>query len=188
MQRIATYSRVLIATALVAVVSNTATAKFGDFLRKVGQGYHRNNAWPDPFNEIDAMQVVAPFEVMKRNGWRLNNTIGNELFRPGDGALLASGNQKVHWIATQAPEHRREIHVVRGRTEEETQTRVRNVQQTLASFTVRGIAPSVVVTDREPTSSSGAHMTAINRMYLEELPPPKLPSTSAAGTKAATQQ
>ncbi|QDT12036.1 hypothetical protein [Stieleria marina] len=187
MQRIANYSRILIATALVSVVAGTATADIRDFFRKVGTGYQRNNAWPDPFNEIDAMQVVAPFEAMKRNGWRLNNTLGNELFRGGDGALLASGNQKIHWIATQAPAHRREIFVLRGRSDEETQKRVTSVQQTLAGYTRNGATPPVMVTDRSPSSSSGAYATQINRMYLQDLPAPKLPSTSAAGTAAATQ-
>jgi hypothetical protein len=187
MQRIANYSRILIATALVTVVASTATAKFGDFFRKIGQGYARNNAWPDPFNEIDAMQVVSPFEVMKKNGWQLNNTIGNELFRDGDGVLLASGNQKIQWIATQAPEHRRQIFVLRGRNDEETQKRVQSVQQTLVSYVRNGNAPMVMVTDREPSSASGARATQINRDWMQEMPAPRLPSTSAAGTSAVAQ-
>ncbi|MGB7342861.1 MAG: hypothetical protein WBD20_01495 [Pirellulaceae bacterium] len=186
MQRIAKYSRVLIATALVTVVAGDASAKFGDFFRNVGTGYQRNNAWPDPFNEIDAMQAVAPFEVMKRNGWRLNNTIGNELFRPSDGALLAAGNEKIRWIATQAPSDRREVFVLRGRTEAETQTRINSVQQTLASYTSNGDSLPIYLTNKEPATASGAWATQINRTYLQELPAPKLPNTSAAGTAAAT--
>ena len=187
MQRIANYSRILIATGLVTLVAGTATAKFGDFFRKVSTGYHRNNAWPDPFNELDAMQTVAPFEVMKRNGWRLNNTMGHELFRDGDGALLASGNQKIHWIATQAPQHRRQVFVLRGRDDEETQKRVQSVRQTLVSYQRSGNAPEIMITNREPSSSSGARATQINRNWLQEMPTPKLPTTSAAGTASVAQ-
>ncbi len=187
MQRIANYSRILMATALVGMVTSTATADIRGFFSNVAKGYHRNNAWPDPFNEIDAMQTVSPFEVMKRKGWQLNNTIGNELFRGGDGALLASGNHKIHWIATQAPQHRREIYVLRGRSDEETQSRVASVQGALASFTRNGNAPTVMVTDRVPPSASGAWATQINRTWLQQLPAPKLPSTSSSGTAAAAQ-
>ena len=35
-------------------------------LAKIGIGYERNNAWPDPFNEVDAMAVITPFETMKQ--------------------------------------------------------------------------------------------------------------------------
>jgi hypothetical protein len=86
----------------LAVVASTATSVSADWNWKGfwhGQhvGYHRNNAWPDPFNEVDAANVIAPFEVMKANGWRLHNTIGHELFREGDGALLASRPASQRW-------------------------------------------------------------------------------------------
>ncbi|NNE00642.1 MAG: hypothetical protein HKN47_25280 [Pirellulaceae bacterium] len=188
MQRIANYARALIAMVLVSVSAGTVAADWHQFWNNVDKGYHRNNAWPDPFNEADAMHVVAPFEVMKRNGWRLHNTIGHELFRSGDGALLASGNQKIQWIATQAPPHRREVYVLRGRSDVETQARVASVKTTLTRHTRNGPIPSVLVTDIEPSSASGAWATQINRTWLEELPAPRLPNTSAAGTASATQE
>jgi hypothetical protein len=150
-------------------------------------GKARNHAWPDPFNEADATQVVAPFEVMKNNGWRLHNTVGNELFRTGDGALLASGNRRVEWIATQAPESRRDIFVMQGRTPQETEARVQSVRQTLASLQIPGNPPTVWVTDIEPSTASGAWATQINRTWLQELPPPRLPNTSASGKEGATR-
>tara|TARA_R110002049_G_scaffold27321_2_gene94152 strand:+ start:319131 stop:319661 length:531 start_codon:yes stop_codon:yes gene_type:complete len=166
--------------------ATSANADWREMWHKMHVGLHRNNAWPDPFREIDAMQVVAPFDAMKRNGWRLQNTVGHELFREGDGALLAAGSNRVRWIATQAPEARRQVFVLRGRSESETEARVASVRETLASVRVSGATPSVLVTDIVPPSSSGARATQINRAWMTEMPKPKLPSTSAAGTASAT--
>ena len=107
-------------------------SKWHHFWHNVHVGYARNNAWPDPFNEVDAHDVIRPFEIMKANGWRMNNTIGHEFFRNGDGALLAAGHRRVNWIATQAPQARRAVHVLRGSTPDETQARVAAVRNSLA--------------------------------------------------------
>ena len=179
--------RALMTLLLVSVGSTSAFADARELWHNMHVGLHRNNAWPDPFNEVDAMQVVAPFETMKRNGWRLYNTMGHELFRQGDGALLAAGNNRVRWIATQAPQSRRQVFVLRGRTEAETQARVASVRETLASITNAGPSPTVMVTDIEAPTSSGAVATQINRMWMQQMPPPKLPTTSAAGTQGATR-
>lgn len=186
MQRIATYGRTFIAVMLVSITASVACADWKEFWHKVKVGQHRNNAWPDPFNEIDAMHVVAPFEVMKNNGWRLNNTLGHNLFREGDVALKSSGNNTVRWIASQAPPNRRVIYVLRGSSDKETQARLASVRETLAS-THNGAGVQVLVTNRAPTYASGAWATQINRTWLEELPAPKLPSTSASGTASSTQ-
>ena len=180
MKRTARKTRILLALFGVGLFASNASADWHSFWHNVHVGTQRNNAWPDPFNEADAMQVVAPFEVMKNNGWRVHNTIGHELFRDGDGALLASGNKRVEWIASQAPTNRRDVYVMRGRTAEETQARVASVRQSLTGLGTAN-PPQVWVTDIEPTSASGAWATQINRSWLQELPAPKLPGTSASG-------
>lgn len=180
-------SRQLIAAAAIGLFACDASADWHSFWHGVKVGTHRNNAWPDPFNEVDARQVVAPFEVMKSNGWRLHNTIGHELFRNGDGVLLASGNKRVAWIASQAPPHRRDVFVVRGRTPEETEARMASVRQTLATIATDGPPPAVWVTDVEPATASGDWATQINRSWLQELPAPRLPSSSASGEQGIAQ-
>ena len=164
----------------------TASADWDSFWHGLHVGYHRNNAWPSPFTEADAHQVVAPFEVMKANGWRIHNTIGHELFRAGDGALLASGNRRLEWIATQAPEGHRDVFILRGRTPEETEARVAAVRQSLTNLQLQGQQPAVWVTETAPTTASGAWATQINRTWLQELPPPRLPGSSSSGTQGAT--
>jgi hypothetical protein len=171
----------LAAMLMVATTASSGSADWHTFWHNVHVGYARNNAWPDPFTEVDAIEVIRPFEIMKANGWRMNNTIGHELFRRGDGALLAAGHRRVHWIATQAPEARREVHVLRGATPAETEARITAVQNTLASIQIQGPPPQVLVTDIQPATSSGAIATKINREMLENLPSPRLPSQSSSG-------
>jgi hypothetical protein len=118
----------------------------------------------------------------------MHNTIGHELFRSGDGALLAAGHKRVHWIASQAPTARRTVYVLTGRSEDETQKRVAAVHQTLAASYFPGPAPDVLVTNIEPTTSSGAWATKINREWLEHLTAPQLPSVSASGNQGAATQ
>lgn len=182
------FGRALIALALVSLGSTSVTAAgVHEIWHKLLVGLHRNNAWPEPFTEVDAGHVVAPFELMKRNGWRLHNTMGHELFRQGDGALLAAGSERVLWIATQSPESRRQVFVLRGRSEAETEARVASVRQTLAKVETPGSRPDVLVTEINPATASGAWATQINRSWLQQLPPPRLPRTSAAGTASATR-
>lgn len=173
---------------LLVCACGTASADWHDLIHKMHLGYHRNVAWPDPFNEVDAMQVVAPFEIMKQNGWRTHNTIGHELFRPGDGQLSASGHNRVRWIATQAPAGRRDIYVLQGNTPNETGKRLRAVREAVATFDPVGVPPQIYVTQRQPPTTPGATATKINRDWLEQMPAPRLPSTSAAGNAGATSE
>lgn len=181
--------RVMIA-AFVALVScgisaDHARADWNSFWHQFHVDTHRNNAWPDPFNEADARDVVAPFEVMKQNGWRLHNTIGNDLFREGDGVLMASGTNAVHWIATQAPASRRTIFVLKGQSPIETESRLASVRQTLNGMNLGGQQPNVVVTNVEPAKASGVWAAKISREGVAAIPKPQLPQTSAQGQASA---
>lgn len=181
-RRLAPVARLAVACLAIGVTATSVSADWHSFWHNVHVGYARNNAWPDPFNEADALDVAEPFEIMKRNGWRLHNTIGHELFREGDGALLASGSRRVQWIATQSPEAYRSVFVLRGSTPEETQARIASVHQTLTSLHLPAGVPQVMVTDAEPGTSSGGWAVKVNREWLDSLPRPQLPQESAAGT------
>lgn len=181
----------LLALMIVATTGNSASALDWDDLKvfwgNLGVGFHRNNAWPDPFNEVDADEVILPFEIMKANGWRMHNTIGHELFRSGDGAMRVAGQNRVHWIATQAPTSRRTVYVLAGDSREETEARVEAVRNTLADLHMAGPAPRVLVTDIQPPTNSGAWATKINREWLSNLSAPRLPRRSAGGNAGVAQ-
>jgi hypothetical protein len=166
----------------------TAGADWHSFWHGAHLDYARVNAWPQPFTDIDARQAQAPFAVMKHNGWRAHNTIGHELFRDSDAVLTAAGNRRVTWIATQSPAERRTIYVLRGRSEAETQMRLESVRISLAALPEENAMVQVVVTDIEPAMTPGAVATHINRRWINELPAPRLPSTSAAGSAGVTSQ
>lgn len=160
----------------------TASADWDTFWYKIKLGFHRNNAWPQPFAEADARSAVEPFEIMKRNGWRLHNTISHDLFRASDGVLLASGNEKVRWITNYAPQDQRRIFVLEGRTQKETDARLASVRQTVEAVRGDNPSPEILTTTTEPGYSSGAVAVRVNRAWLEATPTPVLPTTSASGT------
>ena len=143
--------------------------------------YHRNVAWPDPFAEADAMQTIAPFEQMKRNGWQSHNTIGSMLFIDGGTELSPSGHQRVGWIATQSPTARRQIFVAAGATEQSTDGRIASVNRAIANLRDGGPSPGVYVTHARTQTSSGALVTKINRDRFANMPPPVLPAASQGG-------
>ena len=186
MKYLARSGRSMTVLLLVAMGAGTAAADWNDFWHGLHIGYHRNNAWPQPFSEADAYQVVAPFEIMKRNGWRVHNTIGHELFRQGDGVLLAAGHNRVRWIATQAPVAHREVFVLRGKDDVETEARIASVRNALSRLQTVGPPPQVYLTDVEPATASGAWATKIHRDRIQQMVPPKLPSTSGSGQAGAT--
>ncbi|MCD0461442.1 hypothetical protein [Roseiconus lacunae] len=181
------FGRLLIAAVVLSSVASNVDAGWNEFWANVRTGYHRNNAWPDPFTEADAMSVITAFEAQKRNGWALHNTLAGHQFRTGDGALNVSGQQSLAWIAYQAPPSRRFVNVERALTEQETRARVEAVRDMLDQFDLDGPAPMIAITDKKPPTAPGDWATKVNRSWLEQLAPPKLPSSSAAGTASATR-
>lgn len=168
---------------IVSGSSLTASAGWNEFWFKIRKGYHRSNAWPQPFVEQDVHDTISPFETMKQNGWMLHNTISHDLFREGDGALLASGSERIRWITNHAPDNRRQIYVLKGRTNVETNARIASVRQSVESFRGDSPAPEILVSTHEPGYSSGAAAVAVSRAWLNATPTPALPSTSASGTQ-----
>ncbi len=151
-----------------------------NFKHEMHVTYHRNNAWPQPFAELSAIQTRAPFEVMTHKGWLLHNTIGHELFRDGDGALTAAGRNRVHWIATQAPANHRVVHVLRGNSETETEARVEAVRVALNHMYISGPQPPVYITDVQPATSPGTRASQISRSAMQNMPAPVLPASNSS--------
>ena len=133
----------------------------------------RNNAWPQPFRAADAASVVAPFEIMKNNGWREHNTLGSVVFNE-ENDLTEAGAIKVDWIITQAPTNQRVIYVKSGRTPEQTAVRLESVQLTVSQMVPTGPLPQIIITDIEPPTSSGAYQTLIHRALIRTTPSPRL--------------
>lgn len=159
-----------------------AQADWNDFWHTVHVDYHRANEWPHPFRTIDSQSVRAPFEVMKNNGWRAYNTIGEPLFDSTTNSLTPAGRRQVHWIMTQAPQHRRVVFVLKAETPQQTAERVAAVQQTVNQLQAGGAPVGVYVTDIVPHRSPGQYQTAISRSLMNTIPAPRLPSFNGLST------
>ena len=156
-----------------------------DMRHKACVDYARNVAWPQPFRGADANSVVAPFDVMKDNGWRENNTLGTTLFST-ENTLSEAGAIKVQWIVTQAPQNQRIVYVKSGITEQATHARVESVQLAVSQLIPSGTLPQILVTDIEPATSSGAYQTLVHRALIKTTPTPRL--SKFTGINAPSQQ
>jgi hypothetical protein len=168
--------RTLITAGLVGIaLSGSVHADWHTFWHGVHVDYQRNNVWPHPFREMAAAQTRAPFEVMTYKGWQRHNTISQELFREGDGALTSGGRVRLQGIATQSPPQYRFVLVPRAPSAEETEARIASVRSALERIYMAGPVPQVYMTDVDPGSTPGDMATQINRAWLQSLPAPKLP-------------
>jgi len=168
---------------LVSLV-HPCLAGWPEIRHSMGRDYARNNSWPQPFRGMDANSVVAPFEIMRNNGWREHNTVGGALFTKN--GLNDAGQLKVEWIVTQAPLNQRIVYVKSGRSSEETAARVESVQLAVSQLIPTGPLPQILVTEIEPTTSSGAYQTRVSRAIDNSTPVPRLSNFS--GLNAPSQQ
>lgn len=176
-----------ISCGLLLVLGNagTAQADWPSWKHKTHVDIARNNSWPQPFRGQDAYGVVAPFEVMKRNGWRDNNTVGSVLFT--NNQLSEAGRLKISNILTSAPSNHRIIYVQVGQTQEETSARVESVQLLVSQMVPEGQLPPIALTSIAPTTSSGAYQTIVHRAIQKTTPAPRLPIYSGMATPSAPQ-
>jgi hypothetical protein len=146
--------------------------------------FARNNVWPQPFRGQDAASTVAPFEIMKRNGWRDNNTVGSVLFEKNQ--LTDAGRLKVATLLASTPSNYRTLYVQTGETQEETLARVQSVQSTVSTLVTDGQMPAIQITSAAPSSSPGAYQNLVHRAIQKTTPTPRLPVYSGMANPAQT--
>lgn len=173
--------RRLLAWGLVLGLSWTTTADAGwnEFWHRSKVDWHRNNAWPEPFQTADRAAAREPFAIMVNNGWRMQNTIGTFLFDDTH-QLNRAGEMKLKWIVTQAPQHRRAVFVLQADSPQETAARVESVQRAISRIVPDGALPPVMLTDTEPDGGSGQYFDAINRALESSMPAPRLPASGSS--------
>ncbi len=159
----------------------TTKVKWHAFWDRVHVDWHRNNAWPEPFSQIDERATRTPLAIMADNGWKLQNTIPNELFDAETQELTRAGERKVRWILTQMPMHRRSLFVLRGETPEVTETRINSVEKSAEAVLGEPGLALIAVTDIVPRGGSGDYFERVNRGYENSVPAPRLPDMQGGG-------
>lgn len=144
-------------------------------------GYHRNVCWPAPFLAPDRMAVRAPFAVMINNGWRVQNTLGDEHFDPETGMLNDAGKLKVRDILTFSPPEYRTVFVLQAPYDEITEARKRSVTQLVSSVRAFSEGPLVAETNIPPRGWPAENVSAIGTRFNATMPDPRLPAASAGG-------
>lgn len=170
----------LVAATLAATASGAA-AGWNEFCHRCSLDFHRNNAFPQPFNYLDRESVANPFVAMTENGWRQNNTVSGYFFDPETNALTRAGKMKIEEIVTQGPQWRQGVFVVRGDTPEATRIRLDEVQRAVARALPEGALPQVAVTDVEPRGLSAREVDLYTQEYFKSRPQPVLPAGSGGG-------
>jgi hypothetical protein len=81
----------------------------------------------------------------------------------------------VHWILTQMPMQRRSVFILRGRSPEITETRLKSVEKIVVDVLGDASSTLISVTDTIPRGGSGDYYERISRGYESTAPPPRLP-------------
>ncbi len=183
-------SKLFLSGALSAIVSagtmGQSQAGWPEFKQSCHTDKLRNSAWPQPFRGLDATAVVAPFEVMKSNGWREFNTIPDSFFN-GTNQLTDAGRLKVQQILAASPPNRKALFVVKSESQEQTAAKIESVEIAVSGLIPVGDLPPIQLTDVQPGTSSGAYQTIVNRALVKTTPIPRLPAFGSLTAPSQTQ-
>ena len=164
------------------LLSASANADWHEFWHRVGVDFHRNNAWPEPFQSADRQVTREYFRLMVNNGWRMENTVGTWFFDEESNTLNQAGEIKLRHIVTQNPVHRRTVFVLMGQTPDVTAKRVESVQQTVAKILPEGPVPQILLTDVDLQGGSGEYYDKVNSAFNKSIPAPRLGGSSGGGS------
>jgi hypothetical protein len=106
-------------------------ASWHQFCDTIEMHRKRVAVWPEPFVRADRELVRDPFRTMADNGWRLQNTLSDDLFDRETQELTYAGRLKLRALLTQFPPHRRQVYVLEAATPADTGKRVASVNRNL---------------------------------------------------------
>lgn len=164
------------------IATTTVNAGWNEFWGKCCLDYHRNNAWPEPFMSADRQIVRQHWELTEQAGWRLQNTLGNEMFDISTHELNSAGQKKIDWIMIYAPMQRRQVFVLRADNGQHTAQRLASIQQYLAGMNCD--VPPVFEVDRVPPGIPGQYLQQMDQLYWSTQPAPRLPAASSGSTSS----
>jgi hypothetical protein len=166
---------------LCGALTGPAQAGWTEFWLGVNVDCHRMKCWPKPFVYADRQSVRTPLMLMADNGWRLQNTLGDDFFETETQQLTRAGQLKVQSILRDSPLHRRAVYVLRGENAETSAIRLDSVQRSVAGMVQEGELPPVSLTDSVPRGGSGDYYDQVDRSYRSSMPTPRLPEMAGEG-------
>ncbi len=171
----------LAAAAMLSVVQTASADWFEDMIAVMKRDYHRNNCWPEPFQQPDRVHVLVAFEAITDNGWRRENMLGDHHFKADGSGLTQAGEIRVLHILTQNPSHRRAIFVQRSLDADATAKRLDAVQQFAASTLPGAPLPEVLETTLMVEGRPAAVVDFNNVQFYQSQPAPTLPKSTGGG-------
>jgi len=164
----------LLTLVVATSVASQASADWTSWYKRLKLDWHRNNSWPEPFQDADRELVRRPFRIMVNKGWQMQNTLDQHHFDPASNELTAAGIAKVRWIVDQRVPYRRTVFVLKDRNPEITASRIDSAQQQVASYVRNGELPAVVLTDLKPQNWSADRVNRVHTGFQTSQPAPSI--------------
>jgi uncharacterized membrane protein YgcG len=178
--------RLLTTCGLAATLALTAAAQadWHSFMYRNKVDFHRNSAWPEPFQSADRAVSREYWHIQVNNGWRLQNTVGAWFYDEGSNELNRAGELKIKQIVTQNPGHRRTVFVLMADTQVVTAKRVEAVQRAVSKYVPEGPLPQILLTDVDVDGGSGEYFDKIDNAYRQSIPAPRLDGGGGGGSSS----
>ncbi len=175
---------ILVALALTATVVNIPEANGGwkEFKHQVALVWHRNNAWPQPWVNVDRMATCRIFDLQAQNGWCQQSTLTSFHFNPDTHELTEAGRNRVRQILTQHPTNFRTLFVVMGEDEKTTVGRVDSVQQVAMNVAGDGALPDIRRVAIAPRGWPADEVNTIALRLQESMPVPRIQKSNTSLT------
>lgn len=180
-------NRMLFFAAVLLVSTGTpAFAGWHEFWAEFDLHRRRVQDWPEPFPELDRETVRNPYRMMADNGWRLQNTLNDDLFNRETNDLNSAGKRQVHSILTELPPHRRQIYVFDNQKTAVTEARVAAVAKFIAE-TVPDQPAATILTTRIPAPvTEGWRMESTYRTNASSQRTPAASGLNSPGSRSTS--
>ncbi|MBX3412906.1 MAG: hypothetical protein KF708_09475 [Pirellulales bacterium] len=165
--------------AICGATLGPATAVQGDVLSRVWHGYKQNREWPYPYVYPDREQVRGTMSIIVANGWRTQNTLGDQYFVDEGSELNDAGKLKLRYIARLTPTQRRTVFVLESDDPTVTAARIEAVQTAMAHYLAAGEEPMITTTRVPNLGSSAEYIDQVERKFRDTTPDPRIPKESS---------
>ena len=125
--------------------------------------------------EQDRASVRNYYDTMTAAGIRLQNTLSDHYFDAETGELTRAGTLKIRTILMSA-EGRRDIFVMQGLTQQETEARISAVKEGVAQLVGSPDATAIYVSPDQPSGRAADYIDDVWRRERSSIPAPRLPS------------